>query len=158
MNMMKKFNLIALPLLLVIFLSACGHIREPEFKGIKNVSTDHFSFRDPLLRLELSYFNPNRSGLKIKYAEGDAWADGEFIGHFTMDTLVRISGESDFILPVQFKPDLKPLLKNSLQTLLGQAAQLKIEGKARVGKGMIYVNYPIRYEGKHSLSELLGHR
>lgn len=152
--MQKITRIIPFALFALLLLSACGKFKEPEFRGISNLSIGQLNLKDPLLNLQLAYHNPNRSGLKIKHAEGDAWADGEFIGHFTMDTLVMINGESDFVLPVKFKPDLKPLLKTSLLSALGRDAQLKIEGKARVGKGLIFINYPIRYEGMHNLGEL----
>lgn len=153
--MKRTTLLVPAALLLLLFLSSCGHFKDPEFKGIKNLSVSQFNFKDPTLNLELDYFNPNKANLKIKQAEGDAWADDQYLGHFTMDTLIHINGHSDFSLPVKFKADMKILLKNSLTSLLGKEATLKVEGKARVGKGFIFINYPIHYEGKHSMAELV---
>lgn len=152
---MKRKYYFVPALLSLLILSSCGKFKDPEFRGVKNLSVSQFNFKDPTLDLELDYFNPNKSGLKIKQAEGDAWADDQYLGHFTMDTLIRISGQSDFSLPVKFKADMKILLKNSFTSLLGKETTLKVEGRARVGKGIIFINYPIHYEGKHSMGELI---
>lgn len=153
--MKKPRSFPAVVVLLAVLFSSCGHFHEPEFKGIKNLNIGQFNFKESTFNLELDYYNPNKSGLKIKEAAGDAWADGQYLGHFTMDTLVRINGLSDFSLPVKFKADMKLLLKNSFNSLLGKDAMLKVEGKAKVGKGRIFINYPIRYEGMHNLGELV---
>jgi LEA14-like dessication related protein len=138
----------------VLFISACS-LEEPTFKGIENVQMGKLGVKESTFTLDLHYFNPNRSGLKLKKAEGDAWMDGDYLGHFTMDTLINIPGNSDFLLPVKFRAEMALLLKNSMSAMLGKESLLKVEGKARVGKSGIYIRYPIRYEGKHNLGELL---
>jgi LEA14-like dessication related protein len=156
---MKMTKLVAPAMIgLILFLASCKKFASPEFKGIKNLEVSEFSLKEPTFNLELDYFNPNKAGISIKNADGDAWADGQYLGHFTMDTTVRISGQSNFSLPVRFRADMKMLLKNSWATLLGKDAELKIEGKAKVGKGRIFISYPIRYTGMHNLSEFFSHR
>lgn len=136
-------------------VSSCGKVKEPEFKGVENLHTGKLGLQQSTLNLDLLYFNPNRSGLKLKAAEGDAWIDGQFLGHFSLDSQVVIRGNSNFRLPVTFRAETGRLVKNSLLALLGQQAVLKVEGKALVGKSGVFIHYPIRYEGKHNLSELL---
>jgi hypothetical protein len=136
-------------------LLSCGQVKPPDFKGIENLQLEKLSLNEPIFNLDLHYFNPNKGRLQIKFAEGDAWMDNKYLGHFKMDTLVRIAGKSDFRLPVTFKAELGNLFRNSLAAMLGQQSLLRIEGKARVGKSGLFINYPIRYEGKHNLGELL---
>jgi hypothetical protein len=50
---------------------------------------------------------------------------------------------------------MKKILTNSLVAFLANEVTVKVEGKARVGKGFVYINYPIRYEGKQNLRELI---
>lgn len=107
------------------------------------------------LTLDLYYFNPNRSRLKLKSAEGDAWIENNYLGHFAIDSLIHIPANGYFILPVKLQVDMSKILKNSFLTLLSKEIVVKIEGTARVGKGFIFINYPIRYEGKQNLGELL---
>jgi LEA14-like dessication related protein len=153
---MKLYSRLLAPLfLLAVLLSSCGKVKEPEFKGIDNLRAGKLGFNSSTFNLDILYFNPNRSGLKLKEAEGDAWMDGKYLGHFTLDSLISIHGNSDFRLPVTFKADMGQLFKNSLLSLMGNQSLLKVEGKAKIGKSGIFVNYPIRYEGKHNLGELL---
>lgn len=153
--MKKQFLPAPATLFLVLVFASCKSFKAPEFKGVRNLKVSEFSLREPVLNLELDYFNPNPKGLSIRNAEGDAWADGQYLGHFTMDTTIRIGGQSDFILPVRFRAELNAILKNSLGSLLGKETELKIEGKAKVGRGRIFIQYPIRYTGNHRMSELL---
>lgn len=146
--------------LLALFLApllhfSCGKLAEPEFRGIENFKVGQLGVKESTFTLDLHYFNPNRSGLKLKEAEGDAWMDGNYLGHFIMDTLINVTAQNDFRLPILFKAASGQLLNNSLLSLFGQESLLKVEGKARVGKGGIYIRYPIHYEGKHNLGELL---
>lgn len=111
--------------------------------------------KESTLTLDLLYFNPNKTSLKLKSAEGDAWIENNFLGHFTVDTLIRIPGNGNFRLPVKLQVDMSKILSTSLLTLLAKETMIKVDGNAKVGKGFIYINYPIRYEGKQKLGEML---
>lgn len=139
----------------VILLSSCGEVREPEFNSIENVRVSKMGLKESTLTLDLLYFNPNKTSLKLKSAEGDAWIENNFLGHFTVDTLIRIPGNGNFRLPVKLQVDMSKILSTSLLTLLAKETMIKVDGNAKVGKGFIYINYPIRYEGKQKLGEML---
>lgn len=138
-----------------IGLLSCKQIREPDFKGIENVRTSRLSGSQTTLLLDLHYFNPNSAKLSLKKADGFAWMDGNLLGKFTVDTLIRIPARADFRLPVRLELEMKNVLKNSMSALLKTEVTLKIEGKARLGKAGFYINYPVTYEGKQNISELL---
>lgn len=153
---MKLFSPFLVSLFVAVaLLSSCGKVKEPDFKGIGNLRMNKFGFNSSSFSVDLHYFNPNRSGLQLKAAEGDAWMDGRFVGHFTMDTLIQIRGNSDFRLPIHFQGEMGPLFKNSLAAMMGKQTLLKVEGKAKIGKSGIFINYPIRYEGSHNFVDLL---
>jgi len=139
----------------LLFMFSCGSVKEPDFKSVENIRISRFGLSESTLNLDLHYFNPNGSGLKMKNAEGDAWIDNNYLGHFTIDTLINIPARGDFRLPVKLKVDMSKILKNSLLAFLSKEVLVKIGGTARVGKGFVYINYPIRYEGKQDLGELM---
>ena len=141
--------------MLVCFSFSCGSFNEPDFKEIENVQITKFGLTESSLALDLLYFNNNKFRMKLKNAEGDAWLENNFLGHFTMDTMIHIPANGDFRIPIKMKVDMGKILKNSLLTLLAKEVKIRVEGKARVGKGLIYINYPIRYEGMQNLAELL---
>ncbi len=155
-KLMKSFP----PLLLLIACfsilgSSCGSLKEPEFRSIENIRLTRLGTRQSKLALDLNYHNPNKSRLKLKEAEGDAWLDGNFLGHFTVDTLIEIPRVADFRLPITLELDMSQVLKNSLATFLKSEVMVRVEGKAKLGKGGLYIRYPLRYEGKQNLSRLL---
>lgn len=145
-----------LPLLATLFLTACGSIREPQLKGIENIRVDKISSGSSTMRLDLRYFNPNKFRVKLKNASGNAWLEGKKLGNFSLDTAVIVSPTSDFTLPVTLEVDMKRVLGNTLTLLLNNEVTLKIDGTARIGKSGITINYPLKYEGKQKVENLLG--
>lgn len=153
---MKSFSsILFVAAIFSLGLVSCGSLKEPEFKGIENVRIKKFGLNESTLSLNLHYFNPNKSRIKLKKAEGDAWIDGKFLGHFIIDTLVLIPANGDFQLPVKLKMDMSSLLKNSLAALFNKEVLVKIDGKAKVGKAGLFISYPIRYEGKQNFGDML---
>jgi len=106
------------------------------------------------LELDLHYFNPNKSKLQLKYAEGDAWLDETKLGHFIVDTLIHIPANADFFLPVNLKVDMTYILRNAISAFINKEIMVKIDGTAKVGKSGLFIHYPIHYQGKQNLSEL----
>ncbi len=120
-----------------------------------NISLDKLGVKESTLSLDLYYFNPNNSNLKLKEVQGDAWLDGNFLGRFSMDSLIHIPAKDSFYLPVKLKLEMGKLLKNSFAAFLSNEVMLKVKGIAKVGKGFVYINYPINYEGKQNFAALL---
>jgi len=140
----------------IAFLAtSCASLKAPEFKSVENVQLTKFGFNESVFNLDLHYYNPNKASLKLRNAEGEAWVDETHLGHFIVDTLTLIPGKSDFVLPVKLQVELAKLLKVSALALLSGEAMVKIQGTARVGKGPVFINYPIKYEGKQQLANLL---
>lgn len=142
-------------LIAIILLSSCKSVKEPELKRIEKVIVKRFGLKESHLDFEILLFNPNNYRLKLKKASGEAWLDGNSLGHFTIDTLIQIPANGDFRLPVQLKMDMRHFVENMAAAFMDKFVILKVDGMARAGKGLIYVNYPIRYEGKQKLKELL---
>jgi LEA14-like dessication related protein len=152
-----KDQLLCLFVLLVfgVYLSSCNSFKQPDFKRIDNVRLDKIGLKESSLSLDLHYFNPNKSKLKLKEVHGDAWLDDNFLGQFSMDSLIHIPARDSFYLPVKLKVDMGKLLKNSLAAFISNEVILKVKGVAKVGKSVVYINYPINYEGKQNIAALL---
>lgn len=145
------------PALLLVVCSiaifSCGHMKAPEPRGMEEFRVSRFGLKQSTLELRLGYYNPNKSGITLKSADGDAWIDNEYVGHFSVDSLVRIHARDDFSLPLTLQVEMNQVLKTSSAILFGKIVSLKLEGKAKLRKGGISFSYPIRYEGKQDLSE-----
>lgn len=136
-------------------LLSCSGIRDPEFREMEHLRVHKFGLNHSTLKMDLRYRNPNRFGLKLSHAEGDAWLDKNYLGHFTMDSTITIGPLEEFRLPVKLELDMSKFLKNSVLAILAPEVILKVDGRARLGKGIIYINYPFHYEGKQDISKLI---
>ena len=144
-----------LPTLFLIFLAnSCTRLKEPDFKGVENLKLGKLGLKKSILRADLHFYNPNQFRVILQRAEGDAWLEDNFLGHFTVDTLVEIEPKKDFWLPVNMEVDMSKLVKNSVLAILRPEVLIRIEGKARLGKGLLFINYPFNYSGKHDLGEI----
>ena len=142
-------------LFLAVLMTSCQSIQKPELNGIENFRVSRMGNRESTLTLDLNCYNPNKSRFVLRRAEGEAWLDSIYAGHFTVDTLVRIPASGDFRVPVKLRMDMKFLLKNPVSSLLRTEKMVRLEGKARVGKSGIFINYPIKYEGMQDLGKLI---
>ena len=112
---MKRF---VFALLIVSVLVSCGKMKDPVFKGIENVKMNGLGVQESFVTLDIRYLNPNGFKGRLKSAEGDAWMDSIYLGHFTVDTLVQIPPNSEFLVPVKLMVDMKLMLKHSLTAFL----------------------------------------
>ena len=142
-------------LVVVAFLPTCKSALDPEMKGIENVRIGRVGLGGSNLSFDLVFFNPNNYRLKLKEASGDAWLDGNPLGHFTVDTIVHIPAQGDFRLPVQMEMDMRYLVENISAAFADKLVTLKLDGKARAGKGLLFINYPLRFEAKQKFRELM---
>ncbi|MEO8405586.1 MAG: hypothetical protein ABI480_13355 [Chitinophagaceae bacterium] len=150
---MKYFVAILLSSFLLV---SCHHFKEPELKGIDKVNIGKIGFSETKVVLHMKYFNPNHFSAKLKEAEGDAWMDSLYLGHFRVDSTVFVPAKSDFIVPVNLGIDMKYLIKHSLSVFVNEEANIKITGTARAGRNGFYKTFPLKYNGKQNLAKLFG--
>ena len=148
---MKK--LFFLPVLLIL-LASCGKMKDPVFKGIENLKVNELGMGGSMVTLDIRYLNPNNFNGRLKEAEGDAWMDSTFLGHFTVDSSVHVPANSEFLVPVKLAVDMNQILKHSLAAFLNEVVMLKITGNAKAGKQGLYKNFSLNYEGRQNLREL----
>ena len=140
--------------LFVLLLSSCAKLEEPVFNHIDNLKAGTLGLKSSLMTFDMHYYNPNNRKARLKSAEGEAWMDSSYIGHFHIDTIVDIPAKANFILPVKLDVDMKYLLNYSLFGFRNEEVVVRVKGKARVGKGRFYKNIPVDYEGRQNLKEL----
>jgi LEA14-like dessication related protein len=155
MIVLKKSSQI-ITFLLVLIVSSCASIKDPELVSIENVRLQRFGLKESAVKVDLHYHNPNKFRIKLKKAEGEAWADGNKLGQFNIDTLIHIPASGDFILPIVLNMDMKNFLGNMALLISNKPIMLKVDGKARVGKSLIYVDYPLKFEDKVNLNQLMN--
>ncbi|MGC4034895.1 MAG: hypothetical protein QM764_02965 [Chitinophagaceae bacterium] len=147
---MKGFTIYLVFAVIVAFAS-CRAMKEPDYKGIDSFQVLSVNGDTSTLSVNVRYYNPNNKNLKLKDAEGEAYIDSIYLGHFVMDTMIRIAKNSDFTLPVTLKANMKNIYKNALNVFMNKDFNVRLEGQCKVGKGAFFVHYPIHYQGKLEL-------
>lgn len=153
--MKKLFNLLPPVIVLLLLFSSCSKPKEPEYIGFENLHIQKAGLSESVVNADVKCFNPNSFDIKLKKAELDVFVNDKFVGHSTLDTLINIPAKDTFYVPVSLKLNLGDLFKNAVQLLLNPEVRLKVEGKAKVGRSGIYKNFPVSYEGKQRIDELL---
>lgn len=139
-----------------ILFTSCKDIKDPELIGIDNVKMGKLGFGESVVALNIKYFNPNSFNAKLKEAEGDAWMDSSYLGHFKVDTLVPVPASSEFTVPVNLRVDMKFILLNSIALLKKEEVFVRIDGTAKAGRHGFYRAFPLKYEGKQNLAKLFN--
>ncbi|MFT3674458.1 MAG: hypothetical protein QM781_01035 [Chitinophagaceae bacterium] len=132
-------------------------MKNPEFRGIDSVSMGDVKLGTNIIQLNLKYYNPNSFKGQLKWAEGDAWVDSSFLGHFIVDSALRVPPRQEFIVPVKLKVSMQDMLMVAAP-LLGEKKTdiwLRISGQARAGRSGVYKTVPLKYAGKQSLDGLI---
>lgn len=148
---MNKLFLIGL---IVLAMASCKRMKDPVFKGIENVKMGQVGVKESLVTLDIRYHNPNKFNASLKQAEGDAWMDSTYLGHFIADSIIHIPANGEFLVPVRLMMDMKQILKNSFAALMNEEVMLRIKGNARAGRSGLYKNFSLNYEGKQNLRAL----
>jgi LEA14-like dessication related protein len=141
-------------LVAIVLLASCGKMKDPVFKGIENVKVNEVGRTESTVTLDIRYLNPNNFDGLLKQAEGDAWMDSTYLGHFTVDSSVHIPANSEFLIPVKMAVDMKQMLRHSFAALLNEKVLLRISGQAKAGKSGFYKNFSLDYQGMQNLREL----
>lgn len=125
--------------------------KEPEFIEARNFALTSVGLKSSTVYTDLFYFNPNGFGIQMKKADLDIYVDDKFVGHTLIDTLINIPRRDTFSIPVSMDVEMKKIFPNALSILLKEEVLLRIEGTAKLGKAGIFLNVPVRYEGKQRL-------
>jgi LEA14-like dessication related protein len=139
-------------ILFIVTLGAAAlFLKEPEFIDARNFGLRSIGAKTSTITADLVYFNPNNLGLQMKKAEVDVYIDDKFLGHSLLDTLILIPKKDTFSFPVNLEVEMKNIFPNALSLLTKTEVDLRIEGTAKVGKGGIFLNVPVKYQGKQRI-------
>ena len=146
--MLKSLSFI---ILLTVVFASCSKPQGFEYRDLKNFKVNNWGFDRSNISMELVYFNPNSFGVDLKKVDCDLYLDNNFVGKFSLDTLMHITRNSEFSLPATMEVDMRNIFKNSVNMLFSREVLVGAKGSTRVGKGGIFVNVPFNYEGRHKV-------
>ncbi|MDF2191966.1 LEA type 2 family protein [Paraflavitalea sp. CAU 1676] len=136
-----------------IVLLGCAKPSGFDYLGVRNIKVLKFGFKESTVFSEVGYYNPNKFPVTMKRAEVDVYVNNSLLGHSVLDSTIQIPKKDTFYLPVILTVNMSTTAFNLIQTLGGgqDSVKVKLDGKARLGRGGIFINYPIKYEGMQKL-------
>ena len=134
-------------LLLIFFVSACSKLKDLEYLGLENVKMLKLGLVESTMGIDVRFYNPNRYRMQLKDADVMIYINSKFLGHANLDTLVVIPKKDTFSLPLTIKLETVSVVSNVLESFSDSTVLVKLEGNARLGKGGVFFNHQIRYEG-----------
>ncbi len=134
--------------ILFVLTISCGKPQSLQYLNVQNFNVVSLGLGSSVISADVKFYNPNHFRMKLKRAEMDISVNNKFIGKSMLDTLMSIPKNDSFYIPVRLNVDMKTLVTNSVGSLFSNEIDLKMEGKARLGKGIFFFNFPFSYQGK----------
>ena len=149
--MKKSIRLIVLVLVTWGLASSCEKVKDLQFVRVAGVNLEGLGFSKSIVEMTLAYYNPNNFNLQLKDASFDLFFDDTQVGHSMQDTMIRIPAKDTFYFPVKLEVNMENVLKNAWSAFANKEVTIKATGNCKVGKGGIYLPFPIKCETKQPL-------
>jgi len=149
--MKKSIRLIVLLLATWGMTSSCEKMKDLQFVRVAGVNLEGLGFSKSIVQMTLAYYNPNNFNLQLKDASFDIFFDDTQVGHSMQDTMIRIPAKDTFYFPIKLEVSMENVFKNALTVLGNKEVTIKATGNCKVGKGGIYLPFPIKCETKQPL-------
>jgi LEA14-like dessication related protein len=144
--------LIPLSFLLALVVSACGKIKDPEFRRVENFGVKSFGIEKVDIGLNVTYYNPNNFGVSVKEAGADFYIDSVYMGKFTQDQEIEVAKKSEFSVPLSGSIPLATALKLKINDLVNRDLLLQANGSVKVGKAGVFISRPLPIRGNIRLT------
>ena len=131
----------------LFLLSSCSKPKNPSYHGYEDFRVEKVGVKNTILSTRVKLYNPNAYALKLKSASIDVYLNNDYLGHSAIDSLITLPGRDTTSVPLQLTASAKDLLSNTLKVWLNPDVKIRITGSARAGRGSLFINIPINYEG-----------
>lgn len=132
-------------------LSACHKPASPTYLGYEDFKVEQVGLKNNILSTRVKLYNPNAYPLQLKSASIDVYINDDFLGHSSVDSLIILPQKDTTFVPLRLTASAKDLLSSTLKVWLNPEVKVKIKGTARAGRGGLFINVPIDYEGKQRI-------
>jgi LEA14-like dessication related protein len=122
-----------------------------DYRDMKNFKVNNLGFEKSTVSADLIYYNPNNFGVDLSKVDCDMYLDNNFLGRFTLDTLMHIPRNAEFTVPAHVDVDMRNIFKNALNVFFSREVLVGAKGTTRVGKGGVFITIPFNYEGRHKI-------
>ena len=139
----------------IVIGTSCAKPKNFDYLGFDNVKVLKWGIQETTVGMDVKFYNPN-SALQLKKAEVDVHINNKYLGRTVIDSLISIPKKDTFIIPMVMKMETLSAVSGILKSVSDSTVLVKLDGKAKVGKSGIFMNYPIKYEGAQNSKKMLG--
>jgi len=147
-----KISILALLIAILLGLGSCKQPKDLIYRDVENFQIRKAALDRSTIAFDIKFYNPNNQTLKLKRADVNVYINDKSLGEISLDEHYKIPKLDTFLLPVVLDVNMKNILPNALQILINKEVDVKLRGTIKAGKGLIYLNTPINYEGKQQLN------
>ena len=133
--------------ILLFFAIACSKPIQPTYLGYQNIRLGRVGAKNNVIMSDIKFYNPNKYALSVKQAEMDIYFNDRLLGHTSMNNMVSLPPMDTTLVSFTVEASATDLLANTAQIFLNPNVRVKVQGNAKAGRGGIYVNIPINYQG-----------
>ena len=133
--------------ILLFFAIACSKPIQPTYLGYQNLRLGKVGTKSNVLMSDIKFYNPNKYTLNVKEAEMDIYFNDRLLGHTSLSNVVSLPPLDTTLVPFTIEASATDLLANTAQIFLNPNVRVKVQGNAKAGRGGIFVNIPINYQG-----------
>lgn len=139
-----KFSSQALLLALALTVFCCAPKEPVVFKGVNNIAVD-MSDGKPVLKADVSFFNPNKMKMKLKSVDVEVLVDGVKSAEVKHPINMDIPSQADFSVPITAQLNIKEggLLSTVFGLLGGKKYEVTFTGNIRIGIHGISIKVPV---------------
>jgi LEA14-like dessication related protein len=137
---------------LLFFAISCSKPVQPTYLGYQNLRFGKVGAKNNVLMSDIKFYNPNKYALNVKQADMDVYFNDRFLGHTSMTNMVSLPPKDTTLVPFTIEASATDLLANAAQIYLNPNVRIKVQGNAKAGRGGIFVNIPIKYQGTQRIS------
>ena len=145
------------PLLLaltyLLSLSACRTPQELSFVRIADWKTTETGLTTSTVTGHLVFHNPNPYRMTLRELKAEVALEGRNLGSLLIDSTVLIPASADFTVPARLLVNMPAFYNAGLSVLLGGEVLITVNGTARGSRSFITRSIPVKYAGKHRLSD-----
>lgn len=133
--------------ILLIFAIGCSKPLQPTYLGYQNLRLGRVGAKNNVVMSDIKFYNPNKYALNVKQAEMDVYFNDRLLGHTSMNNMVSLPPLDTTLVPFSIEASVTDLLANTAQIFRNPNVRVRIQGNAKAGRGGVFVNIPINYQG-----------
>jgi LEA14-like dessication related protein len=142
---------------IVATIASCTKPKDLEFVDIQNLRMIKWGFNESLVGLDVRFYNPNNQQVQLKDAEAKVYVNSTYLGDTRMDSIVGVPRRDTFSIPLTLKVKTVSTFSKVMESLTDSTINIKVDGSVKMGKGGLFITYPIKYEKQQSVAELTSH-